>query len=78
MSGSVEILRDHADEFVVACFNTVCPQHGDGTFAAPWVDDFTTKAEAEKSAREHRRMIRDYWAPDNCPACGQRVRATTT
>lgn len=73
MSGAVQILPERAGVYVVACFNTDCPEHGTGTYAAPWVDEFITKREAEVCAKEHRAYIRDYWAPD-CPTCGQRVK----
>lgn len=72
MSGTVEILNDRAEEFVVVCFNTDCPQH---MHSEPWVDEFDTITAARRCAREHRQMIRDYWKPDRCGECGQRVKA---
>lgn len=72
MTGAVVVLPE-PDAFAVACFRTDCPEHGDGCHVPPWVDDFTTKSAAEKCAREHRAMVRDYWESDACPTCRQRV-----
>ena len=71
MSGAVMVLAEPGC-FVVACFVTDCPEHGLSS-VPPWVDEHETKAAANASAASHRAYIRDYWKPDPCPSCGQRI-----
>lgn len=78
MSGEVAVLHEAGDPgcYVVACFKTECPEHGDGRSEAPWVSEWAELAHAAIAAREHRKFIKDYWLPDHCPTCGQRQPTT--
>lgn len=68
------------DGFTVGCFNTDCPEHGEGTGALPWLvvpGESMSKSAATALAAEHRAVIRAYWQPERCGSCGQRVPAVS-
>jgi hypothetical protein len=70
---SVEALIEPDGTWVVACFRSDCPEHGEGCYTEPWVDEFNSKSQAAACAREHRAMIRHHWLPEACSACGHRI-----